>query len=120
MQMPGNIFLMEQFRYLHKGRVHKGMNKYPRRYPPVGPRSTPAPPIKPENTGKPIKPDKRYIKQLKSPNLAFKRNVVRNTASKPNEMGTGLNGSTIAIGPKMHVTAVANPTKERVAAVVDL
>ncbi len=86
------------------------MNKYPMRYPPVGPRSTPAPPWKPENTGKPMKPNKRYMRQVKSPNLAVKRHVLKNTANSPKETGTGLNGSTTAMGPRIQVIAVDRPT----------
>jgi hypothetical protein len=59
---------------------------------------------------KPIKPNKRYIRQLKSPDFAVKRHVDRNTANSPKEIGTGLKGSITAMGPRIQVIAVDRPT----------
>lgn len=71
--------------------------------------STPGPLVKPEKTGKPIKPNKRYIEQHKVPNLAPKRQVVNKMPNSPSEIGTGLIGIVMHKGPRMQVMEVIKP-----------
>lgn len=75
----------------------------------MGPISTPGPLVKPEKTGKPTKPNKRYNAQLKVPNWAPKRQVVNKMPNSPSEIGTGLIGIAMHNGPNMQVTEVIKP-----------
>lgn len=49
------------------------------------------------------------MRHVKQPIRAPKSRLESMMANKPKEIGTGLNGSIMAIGLKIHVTAVASP-----------
>ena len=65
--------------------------------------------VKPEKTGKPTRPNKRYKAQLRVPNLAPRRHVVNKIPNSPSENGTGLKGTAMHIGPRIQVMEVIKP-----------
>ena len=79
-------------------------------YPPVGPRSFPAPALKPVNTGTPTNPSKRYRMQLTVPQSHPFTYTAKNIPRIPSEIGTGLMGIVKERGPKIHIIAVESAT----------
>lgn len=83
----------------------------PRRYPPVGPASLATPPWKPENTGRPVSPIKRYMMTLMALFFAPRRYTLRNTANVVSDMGTGPMG--MDRGPSIHIMAANRAMMDR-------
>ena len=84
---------------------------YPIIYPPVGPAKTPIPPLNPENTGIPTAPSNTYTAILIVPYFLPSIPPVRNTASVPRLIGTGVNPRGIVIKEQMAVIAAKIPHK---------
>ena len=54
-------------------------NRYPNRYPPVGPNNAAGPPAPPENTGIPISPNSKNTPIVVNTCLGFNRKAIRLT-----------------------------------------
>ena len=76
----------------------------------MGPRSFPAPALKPVNTGTPTNPSKRYRTQLTVPQSHPLTYTAKNIPRIPKEIGTGLMGIEKERGPKIHIIAVESAT----------
>lgn len=82
----------------------------PGRYPPVGPRITETPPLKPEKTGSPTAPSRMYIITLITDLLEPSTPADTKTASVCNETGTLPSGK--LTHEPMHIMAVNTAISE--------
>lgn len=65
-----------------------GIRIKPKIYPPVGPATTPMPPLKPANTGSPIIPKSIYINTAKVASNGFNKKIHKKIASVCKVKGT--------------------------------